>query len=67
MLNRMFSSLLMKIERNIEVLFNTRTITYKIPVSKAEKCDIDKLVKINITANNIEVIFSTKPTPPELR
>jgi len=57
----------MKIERNIEVLFNTRTITYKIPVSKAEKCDIDKLVNIKITANNIEVIFSTKPTPPELR
>lgn len=67
MLNRMFSSLVMKIERNIEVLFNTRTITYKIPVSKAEKCDIDKLVNINITANNIEVIFATKPKSPELR
>jgi hypothetical protein len=61
----MFSSLVMKIERNIEVLFNTRTISYKIPISKAEKCDIDKLVNIKITANNIEVIFSTKPKSPD--
>jgi len=66
MLNRMFSSLFMKIERSLEVLFYKKTIVYKIPLGP-EKLDIGKLLKVNITQGNIEVVFSSKQKAPELR
>lgn len=66
MLNRMFSSLFMKIERNMEVLFFKKTIVYKVPLGD-EKVDIGKLVKVNVTRGNIEVVFTTKQKTPELK
>jgi len=56
----------MKIERSLEVLFYKKTIVYKIPLGP-EKLDIGKLLKVNITQGNIEVVFSSKQKAPELR
>ena len=56
----------MKIERNMEVLFYKKTIVYKVPLGD-EKLDIGKLVKVNVTRGNIEVVFTTKQKTPELK